>query len=92
MTSKKKTSTIEREVAELVMESRVHHQFPLANGWLATADCCLELAKAHIHAELPRSICHEELLKATLTEEEQRILWMIDLELWRKCNSECLHQ
>ena len=28
-TSKKKTSTVEREVVELLMESRVHHQYPL---------------------------------------------------------------
>lgn len=71
---KKKTSTAEREVIELLMESRVHHQYPLADGWLATTERCLELAKARIHADLPGSICHEDLLRATLTEEEQRIL------------------
>ena len=72
--SKKKTSTMEREVVELLMESRLHHQYPLADGWLATAERCLELSKAHIHAELPGSIRHEDLLRATLTKEEQRIL------------------
>ena len=63
VTSKKKASTVEREVAELLMESRVLHQFPLADGWLATADRCLELVKARIHAELPGAIRHEDLLE-----------------------------
>ena len=72
--SKKKTSTVEREVAELLMESRVYHQCPLADGWLATADKCMELAKARIHAEEPGAMRHEELLRQTLTDEEQRIL------------------
>ena len=71
--SKKKTTTVEREVAELLMESRVYHQCPLADGWLATADRFMELAKACIHAEEPRAMRHEELLRQTLTDEEQRI-------------------
>lgn len=61
-------------MAELLMESRVHHQYPLTDGWLDTADRCLELAKARIHAESPGAIRYEDLLKKTLTGEEQRIL------------------
>ena len=52
VTTKKKNSTVEREVAKLLMESRVHHQSPLSDAWVATAEHCLELAKARFHAEL----------------------------------------
>ena len=72
--TKKKTSTVEREVAELLMESRVYHQCPLADGWIATAERCMELAKARIHADEPGARRHEALLRQTLTDEEQRIL------------------
>ena len=65
---------MEREVAEMLMESRVHHQYPLADGWIATAERCMELAKARIHADEPGARRHEALLRQTLTEEEQRIL------------------
>ena len=74
VTTKKKTSTVEREVAELLMEWRVHHLSPLSDGWVATAEHCLELAKAHFHAELQGSIRHEALLRETMTVEEQRIV------------------
>ena len=56
------------------MESRVYHQCPLADGWIATADRCMELAKARIHADELGARRHEALLRQTLTDEEQRIL------------------
>ena len=33
---KNKASTSEKEIAKILMESRVHHQKPLLNGWIAT--------------------------------------------------------
>ena len=53
---KKKASKMEREVTELLMESRVHHQLPLSDGWVAIAEHYLELAKARFHATSQGSI------------------------------------
>lgn len=37
---------MERDIAEQLLESRIHHNRCLPDGWLATVEYCLELAKA----------------------------------------------
>ena len=69
-----KASTIEKEIAEILMESRVHHQKPLQNGWIATAEHCMDLAKVRLTAMIEGNFWHEDLLWNIWTKEEQRIL------------------
>ena len=71
---KNKASTAEKEIVEILMESRVHHQKPLQNGWIAIADHCIELAKVRLTAVQDGKFHHEDLLGKTWTKEEQRIL------------------
>lgn len=42
---KKMTLTVERDIAEQLFEARVYHNQKLNDGWLATADYCVELSK-----------------------------------------------
>ena len=45
---KNKASTVEKEIVEILLEQRVHHQKPLQSGWIATAEHCIELAKVRL--------------------------------------------
>ena len=71
---KNKASTPDKEIAEILMESRVHHNKPLQNGWISTADHCVELAKVRLTAMSNGKYRHEDMLRQTWTAEEQRIL------------------
>ena len=71
---KHKASTMEKEIAEMLMESRIHHNKPLQNGWISTADYCVELAKVRLTATTQGKYRHEDILRQTWTAQEQRIL------------------
>lgn len=43
---KQKAKIVERDIAEQLLESHIHHNRVLPEGWLVTVEYCLELAKA----------------------------------------------
>ena len=50
----------------MLMESRIHHQAPLQEGWIATAEHCVELAKVRLIAKIDGGfIRHDDFLKNT---------------------------
>lgn len=71
---KHKATTIEKEIVEMLMESRVHHQSPLQEVWIATVNHCVELAKVRLSTVIDGGFQHKDLLRKTWTQEEQRIL------------------
>ena len=71
---KHKASTMEKEIVEILMESRIHHNKPLHNGWISTADYCVELAKVRLTAMSNGKYRHEDILWQTWTTKEQRII------------------
>ena len=71
---KNKATTVEKKIAEILMESRVRHNKPFQSGWMATAEHFLELAKVKLTAVTEGKFKHEDLLQKTWNQEEQRIL------------------
>ena len=43
--------TVQKEVAEKLFESRLHHEMKLSEGWVYTAKYCLLLAQSKVAGE-----------------------------------------
>ena len=49
---------MEKEIANMLMESRIHHQAPLQVGWIATAEHCVELVNVRLTAIIDGGFRH----------------------------------
>lgn len=71
---KKTAITVERDITEQLMEARIHHKQRLADGWVVTAEYCLDLAKARYHEGKDTVYSDAACSEVQLTLFEQNIL------------------
>ena len=65
---------VERDIVKQLLEARIHHNRALPEGWLVTAEYCLELAKARYDQGRDTVFSHAAHSQVQLTLQDKEIL------------------